>query len=181
MIKNEIDVNRPMTFRIASGAVFQSDFDHVIVVDGYDNTGGQYMVHANYGWDDGHTAWYTLNTWHCGDYDCSWDEEEMIRNIYPRDGLCGSYSGTLSPWRGAGSLHHYIYCDVSSNNMTIQGGARVQFLPGVSLKCNGNSINIDGGTPEETRFFSEGLPTRGLKVAGGGQIKLKSDGMICVY
>jgi len=87
----------------------------------------------------------------------------------------------LGPWGGAGTLHHYIYNDTYSNNLTVQGGARVQFLPGVHLICNGNSINIDGGSPYETRFFSDGIPTRGLKVAEGGKIQLKPDGNICVY
>ena len=180
MIKGEIDKNRPVLYRIASGAVFVSDFDHIIVVDGYDNTGGQYQVHANYGWDDPHTTWYTLNTWHCSRWDCSWDEEEMVWFIYHRDGLCFSYTGTLGPRTSPTDPHHYVYCDVGCHGVIVQAGAWVQFLPGTAMTCSTGSIDIYGRTPDETRFFSRGLPTRGLKVAGG-KIRLHPNGSIRVH
>nr|MBC7244183.1 C10 family peptidase [Chloroflexota bacterium] len=186
IIKQEIDNNRPVVYRIATGAVFISDFDHAIVVDGYDNTGGLYQVHANYGWDDPHTAWYTLDNFDCDNAPgwqggCSWDEEELIRHIYPRTGHCGVSWGTLGPRNSATDLPHYIYCDVIFVNTTIQGGAWVQFLPGTSITGgSASAVTIEGRSPGETRFYSEGLTTRGLKVAAGGKIKLHSNGSIRV-
>ncbi|MDH7487803.1 MAG: C10 family peptidase [Anaerolineae bacterium] len=175
MIREEIDHNRPMMYRIAN-----HDFDHLIVVDGYDNTGGQYLVHANYGWDDGHTAWYTLDQFDCnGIGACDWGSYEMTRFIYPRTGLCGVAWVNLGPRNSATDLHHYVYCDVTLLNVTIQGGAWVQFLPGTSIM--GGSASIEGRSPAETRLFSDGLPTRGLKVAGGGKIKLYPSGSIRVH
>jgi len=183
IIVGEINNNRPMMYGIENS---DQDFYHAIVVDGYDDSAGGHKVHANYGWGENwHNTWYELDWFDCNTAEgwntrCEWDTEEMIRDIYPRNGLNGNFSGSLSPWGGAGTLHHYMYCDVTSNDMTIQGGARVQFLPGVSLTCTGNSIDIDGGRQYETRFFSYGIPTRGLKVAEGGAIKLTANGSICM-
>ena len=181
----EIDRNRPMLYRICNHED-DHDFDHAIVVDGYDDSSGQYKVHANYGWNgDEQNTWYDLDWFDC-DTDngwnlrCEWDDEYMIRYIYPRNGLSEWYTGTLSTYGGAGTLHHYIYNDTYSNNLTVQGGARLQFLPGVCLICNGNTITIDGSS-SDTRFFSNGIPTQGLKVTEGGKIKLSPNGSICVY
>jgi len=187
MIKREIDHNRPVLYRIASGAVFQSDFDHILVVDGYDDTAGDHKIHANYGWDDGHTAWYTLDAWYCSRWDCSWHEEEMVRFIYPRNGLCVSHTGALGPKAGVTDLYHYVYCDVTLYDIpeydtTVQAGAWVQFLPGTSITCGRDSVvDIQGRTPEETRFFSEGLPTRGLKAGAGGRIRMLPKGSIRIH
>ncbi len=184
IITGEISNNRPMVYGIDNEDL---DFHHAIVVDGYDDLSGGHKVHANYGWgDNGHTAWYELDWFDCNNDDtaytrCEWDTEEMIRDIYPRDGLNGPYSGTLGTWGGTGTFHHYIYGNVTSGNMAVEAGARVQFLPGVSLTCSDNFIDINGGTRFETRLFSRGDPTRGLKVAQGGKIWLKPNGSICVY
>ncbi len=78
MIVLEVDWNRPMLYRIAD-----ENFDHLIVVDGYDDTGGQYQVHANYGWGpESHTTWYTLDDFNCNG-ECEWSKYEMVRMIYP--------------------------------------------------------------------------------------------------
>jgi hypothetical protein len=184
IIKYEIDLNRPMVYSIQNS---DNDFYHAIVVDGYDDSGGMYKVHANYGWGDNwHNTWYDLDWFDCNNdinytTPCEFNEEELIRFIYPRNGLREWYTGTLGPWGGPQSLHHYVYDDTYSNDLTVQGGARVQFLPGVSLICNGNSININGDSPNETRFYSNGMPTKGLKVNKNGEIKLHQNGAITIY
>lgn len=184
MIKTEIDHNRPMVYGIENS---DNDFHHAIVVDGYDGTGGQHKVHANYGWGvNWHNNWYELDWFDCDtEYGwqrrCDWDDEELIRFIYPRGGLCESYSGTLSPRNSPTDLHHYVYCDADCHGVVVQAGAWVQFLPGISLTCATDSVDIYGRTPDETRFYSEGLPTRGLKVCADGEIKLLPGGGICVY
>lgn len=187
MIKNEIDHNRPMAYGIENS---DNEFFHAIVVDGYDDSGGQHRVHANYGWGvNWHNNWYDLDWFDCDtaygwNLRCDWEEEELIRYIYPRNGLCGTHSGTLGPWGGPETLHHYVYCDATSSNLIVQGGARVQFLPGTSITCSANTVEIYGkaaGPLGETRFFSEGPPTRGLKVDAGGKIKLHPNGSIRVH
>jgi hypothetical protein len=152
-------------------------------VDGYDNSSGQHQVHANYGWNDGHNAWYTLDKFDCDNAagyqgGCDIDNEELIRRIYPRDGLCGTVAGTL-----AGDVYSYIYCDVTSSNLTIQTGAWVQFLGGVNgtkMTCSGNSIDISSSANNDTRFFSKGDPSKGLKLTGA-QIKLSTNGSISIH
>ena len=93
-----------------------------------------------------------------------------------------SLGGTLGPRNSSTDLPHYIYCDVIFLSTTIQGGAWVQFLPGTSVTAgSGALVTINGRSPAETRFYSEGLPTRGLKVAGGGKIVLHPNGGIRVH
>lgn len=178
LITDEIDVNRPMHYRISD----DDDYAHYIVVDGYDDSGGQRQVHANYGHGVGDTDWYALDHFYCGGDPCDLEEEYCIRYIFPRNGLCGTSYATLT----ADSLPHYVYCDVDVH-YDVEGGALVQFLPGTSMKA-GYGFKIYGSGGTGTRFFSGGLlpsglpPPEGLKVGADGQIKLyPSGGGICVY
>ncbi len=173
MIVEEVDQNRPMLYSIAD-----TNFSHLIVVDGYDDTGGQYQVHANYGWGvEGHTTWYTLDNFDCNG-PCDWDEYGMVRMIYPRTGLCVGIAGLFSP----ASLPYYVYCDLLLYDVTIQGGAWFQFLPGTKVtSAQGYVANIIGNDAPGTRFFSEGLVSRGMRVSGGGKIKLYANGSIKVH
>jgi hypothetical protein len=179
LIKNEIDHNRPVMYNI----VGSGGFNHVIVVDGYDNSGGQYQVHANYGWSDAHSAWYTLDLFDCNTAagwqgGCDADQEQLLRYIYPRKGFFGAISGTIPT-----GFYSYIYGDVTSSNLTVQSGAWVQFLggtKGTALTCSANSISIPGSTSDTTRFFSHGDLSRGLRFTSGG-IKLDPNGSILVH
>ena len=172
MIVEEVDHNRPMLYRIAD-----TDFAHLIVVDGYDDTSGQYQVHANYGWGDGHTTWYTLDQFDCRG-PCDWGKYEMVRMIYPRTGMCVHIAGLFSP----ASVPYYVYCDLLLYNVTIQGGAWFQFLPGKKVTCaEATTAEIIGNNDSGTRFYSEGIFSRGLRVGGGGKIKLYPAGSIKVY
>ncbi|MFH1372556.1 MAG: C10 family peptidase [bacterium] len=78
VIKNEIDAGRPMQYRI---------YTHSIVCDGWNEPGGFSQYHFNYGWDDGHNAWYTLDDLHCPWDGCGIDEEFLIRYIEPDRGI----------------------------------------------------------------------------------------------
>jgi len=79
-------------------------------------------------------------------------------------------------------LHHYVYTDEDNCfDLIVEGGAWVQFLPETSLSCYLDSVAIYGRSPDETRFYSEGLPTRGMKVAANGEIKLWPGGGMRVH
>jgi len=173
MIVTEVNYSRPMLYRIAD-----TDFDHLIVVDGYDDTSGQYLVHANYGWVDmNYTAWYVLDQFDCRG-PCEWGKYEMVRMIYPRTGWCEYASGTFGP----ASLPSYVYCDVTLNSVTMNGGTWLQFLPGKKITCGAGTLtHINGNDNPGTRFFSEGVSSRGLKVSAGGKIKLHPNGSIKVH
>ncbi len=188
MIREEIENNRPMILSISNG----NNFNHAVVIDGYDNIG---QIHINYGWDNGHNTWYVFDELDCDKTNgfqggCILDDMDLIRLIFPRTGYNKVCYDTLGPWGGPGSYHHYIYCNVTKTRsdydtpykyMTVLGGAWVQFLPGESITCSHDSVYIYGRSPGETRFFSDGLPTRGLKVCENGVIKLNSNGRISIY
>jgi hypothetical protein len=78
IIQEEINNSRPIQYRIRS---------HSIVCDGWRDTGGLNQYHMNYGWGSSATAWYSIDSLYCywvlPDSLCPWDEEYLIRNIYP--------------------------------------------------------------------------------------------------
>jgi len=79
-IKDEINDSLPIWYFITS---------HSIVCDGwriFDDSLKQY--HMNYGWDDGHNAWYTLDNYHCPDPEgCYQSHESMVIGIKPNKGV----------------------------------------------------------------------------------------------
>jgi hypothetical protein len=179
IIAQEIKTNRPVIYEIK--ATWFWDFDHYIVVDGYDDTLGHYQVHANYGWSDPKvTTWYTLDGqgFYCNDVDCDPSEDAILFGIYPKDGLCGYSTGVLTerPWF---AMHDYFYCDVFSDNLRIEPGAVVQFLGGgiAKLTCSGNQIQVNSTTEKPVLFFSRGDRSQGIK-ATGGQMALNPGGTI---
>lgn len=176
VIKRQIDWNRPVLYRISN----DEDFRHAIVVDGYDDTGGQPMAHANYGWDNGNNDWYVLDHFYCDPPGCDLDEEYMVRCLFPLNGLCEERSGFLYPQNDEWTIHYYAYCNTASDDLTVEGGAWLQFLPGVSLSCFANEVNIYGRGPDlgETRFFTGGDATRGLLVGNGGEVRLLPGGIV---
>ena len=74
VIKDEIDAGRPMQYRI---------YSHSIVLDGWAVDGGFDQYHMNYGWDEGHTMWYTVDELHCPWSGCHIYEERLIKGIEP--------------------------------------------------------------------------------------------------
>ncbi len=74
LIKDEINAGRPMQYRI---------YSHSIVCDGWSDNAGYDQYHFNYGWDEGHTTWYTVDDLYCPWEGCSIFEECLIKNIEP--------------------------------------------------------------------------------------------------
>ncbi|HER00688.1 MAG TPA: hypothetical protein ENO22_15235 [candidate division Zixibacteria bacterium] len=75
LVKEQILLGHPMEYRI---------YSHAIVCDGWRELDGVKQYHFNYGWNDGHNAWYNLDNLHCPWAGCGLDEEYMIRNIFPK-------------------------------------------------------------------------------------------------
>jgi len=78
LIQTETNAGRPMQYRIHR---------HSIVCDGWRDTGGMNQYHMNYGWDDGHNTWYTIDNLHCDWEGCDPMVEYMIRHIIPDRGV----------------------------------------------------------------------------------------------
>jgi hypothetical protein len=85
MIKNEIDNNRPMQYRI---------YAHSIVCDGWRVSKGKNQYHMNYGWGGSRNAWYTIDKLHCPWKGCDPMAEYMIRYIEP--GCCDTMPPDIS-------------------------------------------------------------------------------------
>ncbi len=82
MIKNEINANRPIWYFMTG---------HSVVCDGWREIGDPIVkqYHMNYGWDDGHNTWYTLDNYYCPmDPDpCYQSNEVMVLYIEPDRGI----------------------------------------------------------------------------------------------
>ncbi len=86
MIMNQINQGLPILYGI---------YTHAIVCDGWRTYLGLDQYHFNYGWADGHTAWYTLDNLYCPWSGCGISSESMVMNIIPQNG---------SPWLGSSRL-----------------------------------------------------------------------------
>ncbi len=78
LIQDQINQNQPIEYYITA---------HAIVCDGWRDTGGLRQYHMNYGWDDGHTTWYTLDNYYCPVENCDQLNEFMITDIVPDKGV----------------------------------------------------------------------------------------------
>jgi len=80
LIKTEINEGRPIWYFMTS---------HSVVCDGWRDPGGLNQYHMNYGWDDSHTTWYTLDDYHCPvePEPCYQEHEFLVRNIAPDKGI----------------------------------------------------------------------------------------------
>lgn len=78
IIRDEMIASRPIQYRI---------YGHSIVCDGWRDTGGLIQYHMNYGWDDSHTAWYTIDNLYCPWSGCDVFAEFLIRYIIPERGV----------------------------------------------------------------------------------------------
>jgi len=80
VIKEQINNGQPMEYYITY---------HAIACDGWREIGDPVVkqYHMNYGWDDGHNAWYTLDNLYCPWEGCDYMNESMVRNIIPDRGI----------------------------------------------------------------------------------------------
>jgi hypothetical protein len=156
MIKAEFNANRPIQYKVTG---------HSIVGDGWQEFGAgpTRQYHMNYGWDEGHTTWYTLDALLFGDT----DTEYIIASIYPAPSLGSSLNSTYIkesfPYR-------YFNVDATGNSATFEAGQNLQFLPDISVTCTsttGGSIRFEGSSTDNTTLFSNGDRTKGARIYDG--------------
>ncbi len=157
MIKAEFNANRPIQYKITG---------HSIVGDGWQEFGAgpTRQYHMNYGWDDGHSVWYTLDALYFGDL----ATEYIIANIYPAQSLNSSLSPTYT--RDASFPYRYFNVDAVGTSTTFEAGQYLQFLPDISVTCtstSGGSIRLEGSSTNNTRLFSNGDTTKGVRIYDG--------------
>ena len=162
-IKSQINANRPVQYRIPG---------HSIVGDGWQEIGAgpTRQYHMNYGWfGTGDDTWYTLDALQGG----SPADEYMIEGIYPAQALgtslaIGTYSKESLPYR-------YFDRDATGSAAVFASGQYLQFLPAITLTSVG-SIRFNGAGTDNTRLFTRGDTSRGIRIreasiimyAGGG-------------
>jgi len=171
-MKVQLNVNRPLQYRVDN---------HQIVADGWQEIGSPVIrqYHMNYGWGktgtfpDGNNTWYTLNALHQGDY----YKEKMLESIYPAQALYGSLSGTYTrksfPYR-------YFDRDATGDSATFKAGQNLQFLPDITVTCTsatGGSIRFEGSSSQNTRLFTRGDRTKGIRIYDGS-VKLNRYGSV---
>ncbi|MBN1211519.1 MAG: C10 family peptidase [candidate division Zixibacteria bacterium] len=78
IIASEIDVGRPMQYRISG---------HSIVCDGWRQVDNINQIHMNYGWGGSSNAWYAVDNLYCSWDGCNPMVEYLIRNIIPDKGV----------------------------------------------------------------------------------------------
>jgi PKD repeat protein len=78
MIREEIEVNRPIQYRISK---------HSIVCDGWRVVEPIHQVHMNYGWGGSQNAWFTIDNLYCNWEGCSYLVEAMLTKIEPDRGV----------------------------------------------------------------------------------------------
>jgi len=175
-IKIQLNGNQPTQYRIPG---------HSTVVDGWRELGDAKQYHINCGWAGGHpdkpcwedytdtNIWYTLDAIPCSDP----DDEYMMVNIFPGVSLTHSLSGTYFLW----PLFPYRYFnrDASGSSATFDAGQYLQFLPNIVVTSTG-SIKFYGVTSLETRFFTRGDTSAGVRIDNGG-ISMYSGGKIKFY
>lgn len=167
LMKAEFNANRPVQYKVTG---------HSIVGDGWQEFGAgpTRQYHMNYGWDDGHTAWYTLDALFFGDP----DTEYMIASIYPDQSLHSVISGTYM--RNASFDYRYFNVDATGTSATFEAGQFLQFLPDITVTCTsttGGSIRFDGSSTNNTILYSNGDSTKGARIYNG-TIKMNRYGSI---
>jgi len=161
-----INMEKPIHYRVEG---------HSIVCDGWRTMPTQ-QYHMNYGWDDSHTTWYTLDALLYGGF----DEEYMLLGVSPSVSLGSSLSGVYTknstfPWR-------YFNLDASGSNAQFNSGQYIQFLEGKTVKGTGtgNGVSFWGGSGGTSYLFSDGKYSDGISITSG-TIRLKNNGMIYVH
>jgi hypothetical protein len=163
-IKAQINLNRPILYHIRG---------HGIVADGWRTFYGEQEYHFNYGWDDGYTAWYKLDElYQIGGG--TPDNEYMLENIVPEPASGSSLAGVLAP---PAYPFRYFDQDAAGDSATFQAGQGLQFLTGITVRCNigaDDAIRFHG---PNTLLFTRGDQSRGIRVYNG-TIRLNRGGSL---
>jgi hypothetical protein len=169
LIKGNINLNRPIQYRIGSETE-----GHSIVCDGWREYGNTWEYHMNYGWDDTYTNWYAIDNL----YNSDPDEEFMILNISPYCALGPVVSGNYV------GGYRYIDMEASGTSAYFFAGSVIQMHPLCSLKGTGtggsNVVRINGNATLSSLIYSDGNSICGTRIYNG-QLILKNNGMIRVY
>jgi len=137
----EIDAERVAQYRINM---------HSIVMDGYRENLSQLEYHMNYGWTNtSFNAWYIVDALYCswieGDV-CPYDEELMIRNIYPQTEPVLSLVGyTADDPTGDGDGHGEPG-EVVSILVNIRNSGMDATNTAATLSCSDPMVNIINGS-----------------------------------
>ena len=122
---------------------------------------------------DGNNTGYTLDALRLGDR----RKEKMLESIYPAQALGHSLSGTYArksfPYR-------YFDRDATGDSTTFEAGQNLQFLPDITVTCTsatGNSIRFEGSSSQNTRLFTRGDRTKGIRIYDGS-VKLNRYGSV---
>jgi len=169
-MKTQFNANRPVQYKIPGHSIAGDGWQEIYI-------GGVLtrQYHMNYGWyGTGADAWYTLDDLLGGDP----SNEYMLEDIYPAPALGASLSGTYS--RDTSLPYRYFDRDTTGNSATFESGQNLQFLRRVTVTCTsstGGSIRFYGSSSLNTRLFSNGDETRGVRIHDGA-VKLSQNGSI---
>lgn len=165
-LKLQFNANRPVQYRLVG---------HSIVGDGWQEIGATptRQYHMNYGWDDGHNTWWTLDALYLGGI----DEEYIIENIYPAQAtgswISGTYAKQSFPYR-------YFDRDATGYSATFESGQYLQFLPDITVtntSATGGSFRFEGSGTLNTRLFTRGDTSTGVRIYNGA-MKVNQNGSI---
>jgi hypothetical protein len=170
-MKAQFNVNRPVQYRIP---------DHSIVGDGWQEfwQDSEYIrqYHMNWGHGDNKTWWYTLDEIPGSNP----DDEYMLEDIYPAQAL-GSWLSAIYSLQSF--PYRYFDQDATGSSATFESGQNLQFLPNIDVTCTsttGGSICFYGSTANNTRFFTRGDMSTGIRIYNGA-IKLTHNGSITFH
>jgi hypothetical protein len=173
LIKGQLNRNRPLPYRVRN---------HAIVCDGWQEVANppSREYHMNYGWgmvgdcQEGCDTWYTLDALHLGGL----GEERIIRSLRPAPALGISISGVYA--KPSFPYYRYFDRDATGDSAVFESGQNLQFLPNIVVTCTsatGGSIRFRGSSSDNTRLFTRGNTSRGVRIYNGA-IKLNQGGSI---
>ena len=163
-IRTQVNANRPIHYRILG---------HSIVADGWQVTSRLMQYHMNYGWNDGHNMWYTVDALH---YPAggSTADEYMLESIYPAAAMGTSFAGSYPV---PSFPDRYFDRDCQGSSATFAAGQHLHFLPGIVATCASGTVLFQSTDASPTRLYSRGLSGTG-GVLRGGTIKLSPGGQV---
>jgi len=179
MIKQEINANRPVHYRM----VTPGGNEHSVVADGWQEVGNIQQLHINYGHDDSDSHWYTtdrLDSMDRNDNDGNsrLDDQVIVTWVRPVTYLGRKLASIMYP-KDTKFPYRYFDQDATGSATVFASGQYLQFLQNISVAADpqpGNYIYFIG-EDETTRLFTRGDPSKGIRI-DKGRIKLINGGSI---